>query len=150
MARPKKVVLQLKPEVEVENEIEASEPVVLVEPLGREPVPRVNAERFTGKSTRFELLKELNEQNPAYVHMYADPRVLTEDVWKAKMDRKGQELVRLPNGKILTHAIDPVVRVARESYEEDRLEEAEASRKMTDEAVKREESTVYSKPKTAK
>lgn len=96
------------------------------------------------KSKRTEIIKKLDEAFPDFVHMYQHPKAAAGDsnlLWE--MEQKGQEFVKNPEtDKIITHKVDPVVRVNRKEWEAARIAEGEQSRKDVEAVVKSRRSTV--------
>jgi len=96
-----------------------------------------------GQGERKAILARLDETNPEFVHMYQHPSVLSgnaENEWE--LESKGQEVVRREDGKIVHHKGDPVVRVSRTVWENERTQEGEFSRKQVESVVKSQRSTV--------
>ena len=104
-----------------------------------------------GRDLRKEQLDALDAEHPEFVHMYQHPLVMAGDPGKLwDMQAKGQEVVKDAEGRVLHHMGDPVVRMSREAWEGQRVEESERSREDVEAVVKPDNSTVKSSPKDPK
>jgi len=99
------------------------------------------------RDLRSEQLQRLDSENPEFVHMYQHPGVMAGEkgrLWEMKV--KGQEVVKDAEGNVLHHMGDPVVRMPRAQFEEDRAAESDRSRSDVEAVVKPERSTVFKSP----
>ena len=102
------------------------------------------------RDLRFEQLKQLDEANPDFVHSYQSPDIFGANAktYEWTMRVKGQEVVKGEDGQVLHHMGDPVVRTPKKLVTEQRLEEAERSKRSVESVVKPQRSTVKRSPKS--
>lgn len=94
---------------------------------------------------RAETLKELDDANPEYVHMYENPDTINRNQ-DLKTGRK--EVVKDPiTGEVSNHMGDPIVRMSREAFEQDRQLECLRSEAVIRDAVRVESPTIHRSPK---
>lgn len=80
---------------------------------------------------RSKILRDLDAANPDFVHMYQSPDIFGDKakVKQWEMEVKGQEVVKGEDGQFVHHMGDPVVRVKREKFVNDRMAEVELSKR---------------------
>jgi len=113
---------------------------------GRKPAPTVI---MGHRDHRKEILTELDEQNPEFVHMYENADILNgRRDWE--MRTKQQEVVKDDDGEVVHHMGDPVVRMPKELYDAQRKYESDQSETILKERVTVAEPTVYRSPRQPK
>ena len=117
---------------------------------GRTPAPKavVNLGHI---DKRTQILTELDEANPDFVHSYQHPESLNSGSEQSReLSGKKMEFVKDEKGEVIRHFHDPVVRQPRDFVAEIKLDEAVAAQNAVSEVVKNDNLVVKRQRKEPK
>lgn len=78
------------------------------------------------RDDRAAIIAELNQKNPEFVHSYQSGHTSADQLL-----RKGMEVVKGEDGKVLMHESDIVVKTSREVYDKKRAKESDDSHRIS-------------------